>query len=283
MKKYLFLGGFAVILVLAATVALLSGGDSSESDKDLARRSLRIRTVDQRGRNRLSAEKSKLVRKGDRGKSSKTALAIREKPSLRLDDAEDAKLSALAKSILKDLQDALDSDDFKRISTILARMQSLMARGKFSDIPVSIRLKAVEALGWFGAKGVPEMVGFLADADPEVVQMSIEQIENALDDITLSDRERSEIISIASKYITDDDALEYIFMNINDMRPSVGIGTLVDICENGNEQSRAKMPDAIEFFTGDGEIRTVEDAERWLEENPDPEGADEQWGGWKEE
>ena len=52
------------------------------------------------------------------------------------------------------------------------------------DIPKSIKLKALDALAWFGAAGFAEAVGFLADSDAEVVQSAVEKFEEMLMDST---------------------------------------------------------------------------------------------------
>lgn len=206
----------------------------------------------------------------------------REKPKiLDLEDDEEAKLNDFSRKILQDLQEALDSENFSRVSKLVAKMLEIPPDPKFGKDGVAtlLRRKAVEALGWFGAKAMPELVGMLGDADPEIVQATFDQFSLALEDYTLSDYERADIVVMAAKVLTNSDDLEMLLMEINNMRHSVGAGALVEICLEGTEAARRQMPDAIEFFTGEDNLTTVEDIEEWLERNPDGEDDDDLYGG----
>lgn len=216
--------------------------------------------------------------------SSRRVNQQRERPDLlNFDDEELRELTDLARKLLASLQAALDADDFGQIQSIIAMIQKT-PKGVLSKtsagIPVHMRKKLIEALGWFGSKGIPEMVDFLDDADPEVVEAAVDQFELALQDVSLGDRDRAEIVVMASKAIHDSEALERMFMEIPNMRNSVAAQTLVDICQLGTEESKALMPETIEFVTGtdEGEITTVEDIERWLAENPDGPDDDDLFG-----
>lgn len=223
---------------------------------------------------------AKSFRRGAR-KSAKT---VREKPKmLELDDEEMGELTDLAKKLLLSLQAALDAEDFAQIQSIIAMIEN-SPKGVLSKtangIPVYLRRKLVEALGWFGAEGMPEIVDFLGDENQEVAEAAIEQFELALEDVTLGDRARAEIVVMASKALHDRDALERIFMEISIMRNSVAVPTIVEICRTGTEEARDLMPETISFVTGtdEGEIVTVEDMEKWLGENPDGEDDEDLYG-----
>lgn len=214
----------------------------------------------------------------------KSAKTVREKPKmLELDDEEMGELTDLAKKLLLSLQAALDAEDFAQIQSIIAMIEN-SPKGVLSKssvgIPVYMRRKLVEALGWFGAEGMPEIVDFLGDENPEVAEAAIEQFELALEDVTLGDRARAEIVVMASKALHDRDALERIFMEISIMRNSVAVPTMVEICRTGTEEARDLMPETISFVTGtdEGEIVTVEDMEKWLGENPDGEDDEDLYG-----
>ena len=84
-----------------------------------------------------------------------------------------------------------------------------------------------------------------------------------------SDRERAKIVSLASTVLTDTDALEQIFMEISNMRNSVAANTIFTICQDGTPEAKRLIVDTMEFVTGEDNIKTVEDLERWLTENPD--------------
>ena len=111
--------------------------------------------------------------KQERRKSAKSfKVEPREKPKIIfLDDEEEKELTELAHKVLASLQAALDAEDFEQIRQILemARSAPKGSLGRSTQgMPVALRKRIVEALGWFSAQGLPELVEFLADADPDV-------------------------------------------------------------------------------------------------------------------
>lgn len=207
----------------------------SDSDVELAKHEEKTRKIRMEKK-----EKNKVRRARTRIRKDKIAVK-REKPQLlALDDDEDAKLNEYSRKILADLQKALDSENFSLVKKLVAKMLEIPPDPKFGaeGVATLLRRNAVEALGWFGAKGLPELAALLADPDPDVAQASIDQFNLALEDITLSDYERADIISMAAKVLKDPDGLEMMFMEINDMRHSVGAGLLVDICLNGTDVAK---------------------------------------------
>ena len=273
---------FKLILITAIAVSCVGIGlfcqvsDRPEEDKTPAK----PYKVDKAGVETRSEDlvTARSFRRGAR-KSAKT---VREKPKmLELDDEEMGELTDLAKKLLLSLQAALDAEDFAQIQSIIAMIEN-SPKGVLSKssvgIPVYMRRKLVEALGWFGAEGMPEIVDFLGDENPEVAEAAMDQFELALEDVSLGDRAKAEIVIMASKVLHDGDALERIFMEISNMRNSVAAETLVQICANGTEEAKALMPDTIGFVTGEDGIVTVEDLEKWLAANPDGEYDDDLYG-----
>ena len=268
----------SMALVTVAAVGLYfqlgsdGGADKSGDEADLRSRMIR----EARMAGKKHAEARRAVRRDAKVKVE------REKPRvLELEDDEEAKLNDFSRKILEDLQAALDSENFSRVSKLVAKMLEIPPDPKFGKEGVAalLRRKAVDALGWFGAKAMPELVGMLGDADPEIVQATFDQFSLALEDISLSDYERADIVVMASKVLKNTDDLEMLFMEINNMRHSVGAGALVEICQDGTPEAQSLMPETIEFFTGEDNIQTVEDVENWLAENPDGEDDDDLYGG----
>ena len=111
----------------------------------------------------------------------------------------------------------------------------------------------------------------------EVAQMALDQFEQALSDISLGDRERAKIVSLASTVITDSDALEQIFMEISNMRNSVAANTIFTICQDGTPEAKKLIVGTMELVTGE-DIKTVEDLAKWAAENPDGEFDEDLYG-----
>lgn len=257
---------------------VVAGNDVGQNSAQQGVKSLKKERQAKKKRNRVAVPV--LISKGGRKG---------ERPNV-FEDVDEAELTDLARKVLLSLQQALDTENYSEIKDILA-MCSQAPRGSLSKsgksgpavVPVMLRRKLVEAMGWFGAEAIPELVEFIADADEDVSQMAKDQFQLALEDISLSDYERAQIVVLAAQAVTDSDFLDQVFAEINNMRHSVGASTLVNICENGTEPAKALMPDAIEFFTGEDNIQTVEDVEKWLEANPDGPDDDDLYGGSKDE
>lgn len=250
------------------------GSEAREKKSEmLYTKTSKIMTSNERQKRRLKVKKAKAVGK-------------REKPQIiDVEDEEYAKLNAFSKKLMEDLQAALDEEKFEKVRRIIAKLFRDPPDPKFGPegVPALLRRNAVHAAGWFGAKGLPELVGLLADADPEIASEAFDQFSLALEDISLSDYERADIVFMAAKVLTDVDNLEVLFMEINNMRHSVGAGLLVDICQSGTDAAKSLMPEQIEFFTGEDNLVTVEDVEKWLQENPDGPDDEDLYGGDKEE
>lgn len=203
--------------------------------------------------------------------------AARQKPTFAVEDEEELNLTEEQRKLIEEIRKALDMEDKKTVVRLVQRMQ---ASDEWPDgIPKSIRMAAIEALGWFGVSCLPEIAGFLADADAEVLQTAVEKYEEALSDFDLSDRERSLILIQAAKVITDADAMDSMLFELNNMRHSVAVETIKELMVSGSDATKSVLPDNIEFYTGEEEITTAEQLDEWLEENPDDEDDEEFYGG----
>ena len=212
----------------------------------------------------------------------------REKPVIR-DLEEDEKLDSEMRAILNAIRDALNDADFKSLRKSLAKMRSAgAARGADASawtthIPRRLRSVAVEAIGYFGAEGIPELLDFVVDGDSEVAQDALSQLELAIQDLSLGDRGRAEIFKSLSSVLTDSEALDWMLSTATDARHSIGIETLMYIAQNGTPEAQKMVPDYIELFTGEEGISTVADANRWLSENPDEPDDEEFYGPLKQD
>ncbi len=210
----------------------------------------------------------------------------RVKPVFNLDDDEFAELDELQRAVLEELQAAVDAGNIDGIRSVLERMKArglALARANGSDdwakyVPLAMRRAAVAALGWSGSGSIAELVEYLADPDAEVVADAQSQLELALQDFEMGDYDLAEVVVNLMKITTDSESLDSYFMELSRMRNSVMISTLVEIADSGTAAAQEKIPENISFYTGDDSITTVEQAEKWLEENPDGADDDEFYG-----
>lgn len=271
--------GLIIVLVVAGIAFMSMNGGDAPSDSGRATVEKSTDKTRKKSSSRRLAKKRNL--KGGRETSEKDIkLVPREKPSMFLDDEEEKELTDLARKVLASLQAALDNEDFDQIRQILEMAQhaSKGSLGRYTEgMPVALRKKLIEAISWFGAQGLPELIGFIADENEEVAQMALDQFEQALSDISLGDRERAKIVSLASTILTDTDALEQIFMEISNMRNSVAANTIFTICQDGTPEAKRLIVETMGLVTGE-DIKTVEDLAKWLAENPDGEYDDDLYG-----
>ena len=267
-----------LILEIAAGAALCAGaflwlrGSGSGEDEATAKPS-GVRLVVDAPTSKGAEKKVRVENRSRIRKETAIAEAARVKPNVsELDDEESRELTDLAKKVLASLQSAIDSNDLAQIRAIIETVKN-SPKGSLSNfaegLPVALRKRLVESLGWFGNDAIPDLMEFLADSDSDVSQMAIDQFQLALEDITLGDRERADIVAAASHVVTDTDFLDMLFMEISNMRNSVAAQAMADILLYGTEEAKSLIPDTIEFVTGEENMSTVEDIERWSNDNPD--------------
>lgn len=274
--KYMLLAAAAVVV---AACALLLRGRASEDSSGAAANAQS---------NRIAEAKADVKRPARRQRisASKVEEARRpaEKPTIDVDEEEEAKLAKEMVEVLDAIREALKANDFSMLQKAIARMKALGLKesgGKGSwlnHVPERLKLSAVSSLGWFGSEGIPELIEFLGDENADVAEQAMNQFELALQDFSLGDRGRAEIIKTVSQIITDSRDLDWILTTALDSRPSVGVDTFSFISANGTPEAREMIGDYIDFFTGGEGVRTAADAEQWLVDHPDEDWAEDFFG-----
>lgn len=273
----------AAAVVIGAAVWFMSGGDEPESASE--KRELRSRKI-------ADAKADRRLRNGKvrdrRQKGERVAVkAPPVKPDFLSDLEADKKMTAEMKKLFLDLQAALDLDNAKKVYALVHKLQLM---DEWPDgIPRSVKLKALQALSWFGAAGMAEAVGFLADSDSTIRQEALSKFEEMLaDNWDLGDTGISEIIKQVVKVVHDKDALDAFYFELNNMRPTVKADTVLAIYDSKNPEAISVLKDSMEFIfeSADGEIKTRADVEQYLtdarqdyEDNPEKAEEDEEFYG----
>ena len=236
-----------------------------------------------------TARLSKPVR-SSRPKTLKSAkrVIVAQKPGFDIGEAEKS-LNEEQRKLLEEIRRALREDDFRQLMKLVHRLQS---SDEWPDgIPKAIKMAALKALGWYGGKTLPEVVGFLADLDREVVDLASSYWDDAIaeldHDVDLKDaagnvKEAGIATNIksASRVVNDPETMESILSEIQaSLRHSVAVDTVKDILQNGNAVAKEKIMAAIEDLTGSEEIKTAEQLDEWLKKNPDDPDDDFMYGG----
>lgn len=179
------------------------------------------------------------------------------------------------------LQAALDENEKEKVFALVRQLQQMAygragQKSKGTDgthankkVPKSVRLMAINALGWFGASGLPEIAGFLGDESAEVVQAAIDKYAEALSDFYLGDRDRSLILRQAAQVINDTDSMNFLMFELNNMRHSVAVETMKAMMTDGTQATKSVLPESIQFYTGEENIDTPAKLDEWLAQNPD--------------
>ena len=210
-------------------------------------------------------------------KSGKRSVRIVESEEARPNVIEDAdiddinQLSETQKSVLDEIQAALDADDVKALRKAISRFTASVKAGGlggYASVPRVLRSAAVQALGWFGKDAAVDLIDFMADADEEISSDAFDQFELALQDVDMSDYDRSAIVKATARALTDPDRIDTLLMSLNDMRNSVKVDTVRDMFDNGTEQVKGALPENLPIIFDD-EVKGPEDLDRWAAQNPD--------------
>ena len=267
-KVILILVG-AAVLSAASVVVFFSSAKTPRDKSESLRNSRTIRDV---------AKEQRMTdkRKGRKVKAVAVETKVeRPRPTFEIDQKDDAALTALQRQLLEEIRDALRADDYQTLMRLVRKMQS---SDEWPDgIPNSIKKAALEALGWYGSKCLPEIVPFLADSNPEIVADAVSQWEDAIAECD-SDREVAAQVKLASRVVVDRDSVESILVETMNMRHSVAVETFKDVLANGNEPAKVKVLEQIADFTDDSTITTAEQLDAWLKDHPDDPGDEEMYG-----
>lgn len=252
--------------------SFLSGSKAPDEQKE--KKSMVVR------RKLVRDGKTKFVKRGRNRNitrvSTKSDVKRKEKPTFDIEDAEVARLTEEQRRLLDAIRKALDENNENAVLSLVRRLQK--SKEWPDGIPKSIKVAAIDALGWFGSSCLPEIVGFLADGDQDVIQTAVEKYEEALSDMDLSDRERAVILVEAGKVITDAEAMDMMLFELNNMRHSVAIGAIKELLATAGEATQSVLRENIEFYTCEEGLDTPEKLDEWLEQNPDDPDDEEFYG-----
>ena len=229
-------------------------------------------------------KQKKKARKAPKGAKTKPAVKAATDPGRpastnSFDDVEESTLTEAQRALLNELQEALDDESLRRVAKIVEKIQDQYRKGGDEAVPPYMREQAVEALSWFLPDSLAELIGFMADSNPEVLEDVMKNFTEGIDDAELSDRELATIFKKIAPLIEDDDAIDAILMGLeNDMRNSVAVETYKEIFKTGSEAIKQRLVESMQDFTGEDDITTPEQLDTWLKENPDDEEDEDFYG-----
>ncbi|MGN0847416.1 MAG: hypothetical protein ACI4RA_08555 [Kiritimatiellia bacterium] len=199
-----------------------------------------------------------------------------------LEDDEEARLSDEFKKLLAELRAFVEAEDWDSLLKLVRRMQ---ASDEWPDgLPSILHEEAIDALADMGKKGLPELIGYLGCDDEDLRDDAFDAIEDMFDDDSLSDWEKNEMLRPFLRSLHDEDQLESLMdLIVGDMRNSCAVDICKFVLEHGTIEARRYLAEQVlEDLTGDEAIRTKEQLDAWLANNPDGEEDAEDYAGDKE-
>ena len=170
------------------------------------------------------------------------------------------------RQMLDELNEAICEDDLDLVS---------FAAGELAKNPNPVvRRAVVEAVSWFGDKGLPDMAIFLVDSDEEVSSLAKERWSLGVQEVE-DEQERVTLAKLGMLYVKDEDSLSTFMGDLTTVNDDLKImQALVDLIEEGTPESATVAREQYEWMTGD-EYRDVDTADLWLQENYEPPDEDE--------
>ena len=268
-RSYVLIGcaALAALTIVGALVVVFSPSTPKEPARQV-----------EKGKQKKKARKAS---KGNKPKPDVKASAAsnRAASTNSFDNVEESSLTEAQRALLNELQEALDDESLRRVAKIVEKIQDQYRKGGDEAVPPYMREQAVEALSWFLPDSLAELIGFMADSNPEVLEDVMKNFTEGIDDAELSDRELATIFKKIAPLIEDDDAIDAILMGLEiDMRNSVAVDTYKEIFKTGSPQIKERLVESMQDFTGEDDITTPEQLDAWLKENPDDEDDEEFYG-----
>jgi len=190
-------------------------------------------------------------------------------------DSEDEKLmNEIIEGLLTELAMAKASGNAEKIRELVKKLKSLDYGSKTSRFgrgagAAALKLQVLGALAGAGPAGLIEVVDFIGDSELPIVQRATDILFENLQDVSLGDADRAEIVIAASEEMTNENNLRRLYQEFINMRHSVGSAALIEISKSGTAEAKSMLPNAISAFTGDTSIGDASQLDDWLDNNPD--------------
>lgn len=258
-------------VVVVRAVRVMSDGRSAETKTRSSTKLLKRWITDKadlaeirriaRAEARKAAEREARKKKREREEEAKRQAEERRKAMKLLAqewEREQKLLSPAEKKILDELNEAMCGDDFETVSFAAEELAK-------SANPV-VRRMVVDAISWFGERGLPELTPFLVDENEEVASLAKERWSLGVGEIE-DDQEKATMAKLGMLYVTDEDSLTSFMGDLTTVSDDLVImQTLVDLIEEGTPESAAVAREQYEWMTGDA-WTDIDAAESWLQEN----------------
>lgn len=276
--------GMAVLAVIASiAVIVVSSSESGERIEKSRRRYLKyermLKDAREEAKRLAQLEVEKSIRKQSEKRSRQSVkkaerFVVREPSGIEKllgrgksdrryssDPFPTEEMNETDQEIVDVAQEASDARDFETVKDVAdAALKSKDPRA---------RLRAVETLGSFGEKALPQLADFLLDKHSEVANLAADRFELGAQDLKY-ESERVAIAKLGMMSINDEDRLRSMAATLRMSNDRLAIiSALSDVILDGNKAQRAAAKEAYELETGE-EWVDLDAADRWLQENYEP-------------
>lgn len=272
------LGGAALVAGSAWVFFTDGGKDVGDSDGSLV--SVRHKSDGKAGTKQV--KKRLALRTRIDGKPMADTLR-RKQPTFDIGSEEEAKLTEAQKKLLEEIRAALKVDNWRKLTKLV---QQLQASDEWPDgVPVAIRRASIDALSFYGAKCLPEIVGFMGDPDADIVDTATESFWDSVTDPDLSDLEIETNLLTAMKVIRNEESIKSMLSEVitTSMRNSRAVDTVKKLMAYDNKAIKEELPSVIEELTEDKTVTTAQQLDEWLKKHPDDPDDEDMYGGMKDE
>lgn len=233
---------FAFGICFVLSFGLICGCSDNSGDKTPPREQINKTGVKAK---KIKTTASKL------GKKRKAALPVRDEKKKSLDKMNE-------KLLLRLTQHAVDKDDLKSLSKYAVRARN-------SEDPAK-RALVVEALGHFHAKGIPELMMFINDDDPDVSTAAIRLVDTYFDDIG-TDYLKANMVEVTLPYLTDG-MVDSFVSKFDNLSKEIAVPKIMSLMDQyaDDELVKSALLREYEFVTGVPFTKKSE-GYKWVREN----------------
>ena len=253
MNGKILIGAGVLALAAGAAICFWGGTGAGDADGATARQGRRIEKTS-KPRDRAKRTRPKRIAEiSPNAQSSASSAASAAEAA----GGNDSTLSAEDLKTMDAIQAALDDEKFDAVSRLAASAQS--------NPSAEVRQKAVEAIQWFGEKGLSDLVPYLADRDEEVRSAAMDAVEQEFMQVEDEKAKARHIESLLMlKGVCSKDGVAMLSGQLNAISDSaVAVATAVRIIESkANPYAVDEMKEVYKFHT-DEDYTTPEAAEKW--------------------
>ena len=248
--KIAIISSLAAVAALCVALLLAGRKDGDDSPKEPPQ----VERVDAKRPVKVSSRPSRKPLRDDMAKRN-------AKPVLSVAEDDDDGFTPEERALSKRIEAALDEEDLNKAVAC--------AKEALNCPNAEVRQSMVDTLGWFGAKGLPELTPFLADADEDVRDSAMNEWSMALSDIE-DEAEKLGVVEMGMAVLTSEDALEDISGEYIGADEKLAVESLLRIIEGGGSaEGIEKAKETYEFVTGE-EFAGRAAAEKWIAEEYQP-------------